>query len=208
MRSKSRIIISQHDLSFLRMRHYARFKVVTYGPCRNAAKVFIHVDMTPDKGVHLHVEARFDVGILAVGERPNKQIDLDQFAGAIVYIVHGRAGPIYFCSFSRLMLKMIGEPVGDGEFGIPLIELSLTHGNFAVTLTAFNVFLMEKLECNANPFQFLMYMLIVRISVHGLVRELLWIEETIDLGVFKGADIFVAYALLVSDVEHFTDRVP
>jgi hypothetical protein len=67
---------------------------------------------------------------------------------------------------------------------------------------------MEKFECDTNPFQLLMYMLIVRISVHGLVRELLRIEETIDLRFFKGADIFEAYALLVSDVEDFTDRVP
>jgi hypothetical protein len=103
---------------------------------------------------------------------------------------------------------MVGEPVGDSELSIPFVELSLAHGDLAVTLAAFDVFLMEKLECNANPFQFLVYMLVVRISVHGLIRELLWIEEAVDLRFFKGTDIVITNALLISDVEDFTDGVP
>ena len=63
----------------------------------------------------------------------------------------------------------------------PGFELGLAHGDLAVTFAAFDVFLMEKLEGNTYAFQFLMYMLVVRITVHGLVRELLRIEEAIDL---------------------------
>ena len=55
MRSQSRIIIGQDDLAFLRMRHNTGLKIVAYGSHRNAAKVFIHMDMASDKGIHLHV---------------------------------------------------------------------------------------------------------------------------------------------------------
>jgi hypothetical protein len=67
---------------------------------------------------------------------------------------------------------------------------------------------MEKLESDAYAFQFLMYMLVVRIPVHGLIRKLLRIEDAIDLCFLKGADIVVTDALLVSDVEDFTDGMP
>jgi hypothetical protein len=103
---------------------------------------------------------------------------------------------------------MVGEPVGDSELSIPFVELSLAHGDLAVTLAAFDVFLMEKLEGDTYAFQFLMYVLVVRITVHGLVRELFRIEDAIDLCFLKGADIVVTDALLVSDVEDFTDGMP
>jgi hypothetical protein len=137
--------------------------------------------MASDKGVHLHVQARFDVRILAVGERSDEQVDSNQFAGTHVYVVHGRTGPVDFRSLSGLVLEMIGEAVGDGEFGIPFVELCLAHGDLAVTFASFDVFLMEKLEGDTYAFQFLMYMLVFRITVHGLIRELLRIEEAIDL---------------------------
>ena len=181
MRAQGCIIISQYDLAFLWMRYNTGLKVVAHGPYRSAAKVFIHADMTPDKGIHLHVQARLDVGILAVGECSDEQVDRDQFAGAHVYVMHGWAGPVDFRTFSGLVLEMVGEAVGDGEFGIAFIELGLAHGDLAVTFAAFDVFLMEKLEGYTYAFQFLMYMLVVRITVHGLVRELLRIEEAIDL---------------------------
>ena len=163
------------------MRYNAGLKIVAYGPYWSAAKVFIHTDMAPDKGVHLHVQARLDVGILAVGERSDEQVDRNQFAGAHVHVVHGRTGPVDFRSLPGLVLEMVGETVCDGEFGITFVKLCLAHGDLTVTFAAFDVFLMEKLEGNTYVFQFLMYMLIIRITVHGLVRELLRIEEAIDL---------------------------
>ena len=208
MRTQGRIIISQDDLSFLGMRYDTGLKVVAHGPYRSAAKVFIHADMASDKGVHLHVQARFDVRILAVGERPDEQVDRDQFASTHVYVVHGWTGPVDFRSLSGLVFEMVGEAVCDGEFGIPFVELCLAHGDLAVTFAAFDVFLMEKLEGDTYAFQFLMYVLVVRITVHGLVRELFRIEDAIDLCFLKGADIVVTDALLVSDVEDFTDGMP
>ena len=208
MRTQGRIIISQDDLSFLGMRYDTGLKVVAHGLYRSAAKVFIHADMTPDKGVHLHVQARLNVRILAVGERSDEQVDRDQFAGVHVHVVHSRTGPVDFRSLSGLMFEMVGEAVCDGEFGIPFVELCLAHGDLAVTFAAFDVFLMEKLEGDTYAFQFLMYMLVVRITVHGLVRELFRIEDAIDLCFLKGADIVVTNALLVSDVEDFTDGMP
>ena len=171
MRTQGRIIISQDDLSFLGMRYDTGLKVVAHGLYRSAAKVFIHADMTPDKGVHLHVQARLNVRILAVGERSDEQVDRDQFAGVHVHVVHSRTGPVDFRSLSGLVFEMVGEAVCDGEFGIPFVELCLAHGDLAVTFAAFDVFLMEKLEGDTYAFQFLMYMLVVRITVHGLVRE-------------------------------------
>ena len=53
MRSKSRVIICQNDLAFLWMRHDTSFEVIAYCPYRSTAKVLIHADMAPDKGVHL-----------------------------------------------------------------------------------------------------------------------------------------------------------
>jgi hypothetical protein len=103
---------------------------------------------------------------------------------------------------------MVGEPVGDSELSIPFVELGLAHWDLAVTLAAFDVFLMEKLESDAYTFQFLMYTLIVRIAVHGLVRELLRVKESVDLRLPKCSDIVVTNALLVSDVEDITDRMP
>ena len=106
------------------------------------------------------------------------------------------------------MLEVVGESVRDSEFGISLVELGLTHGDLTVTLAAFDVFLMEKLERDANPFQFLMYMLVVRIAVHGLVCKLLRVKEAVDLRFLKCSDIVIADALLVSDIEDFTDGMP
>lgn len=84
-------------------------------------------------------------------------------------------------SLSGLVFEMVGEAVCDGEFGIPFVELCLAHGDLAVTFAAFDVFLMEKLEGDTYAFQFLMYVLVVRITVHGLVRELFRIEDAIVL---------------------------
>ena len=53
-----------------------------------------------------------------------------------------------------------------------------------------------------------MYVFIVRIAVHGLVRELLWIEEAIDLRFLKVTDIVVAESFRVSDAKDFTDGMP
>ena len=200
--------MSQDDLPFLRMGHNTGLKVVTYRLNRSAAKVFIHADMAPDKGVHLHIQARFDVGILAVSERSDEQVDRDQFTGAHVNIVHRRTGPVYFRTFAGLVLEMVGEAVGDGEFSIALVELGLTHRDLTVTLTAIEVFLMEEFKGNTYPFQFLMYMLVVRIAIHGLVCKLLWVEEAVDLRFPKDTDIIVMNALFVSDVEDFTDGMP
>ena len=122
--------------------------------------------------------------------------------------MHGRAGPVDFRSFTGLVFKMVGEPVGDGEIGITFVELGLAHWDLAVTLAAFDVFLMEKFESDAYPFQFLMHVFVIRIAVQGLVRELLWVEEAVDRRFLKSADIVVANALLVSDVENLTDGMP
>ena len=112
------------------MRHNTGLKIVAYDSHRNAAKVFIHMDMASDKGIHLHVQARLNVGILAVKERSDEQI------------VHGRAGPIDFCTFSRLVLEMVRETVGDGEFSVSLVELGFSHRDLAVPLAAFDILLM------------------------------------------------------------------
>ena len=58
MQSKSRVIICQNDLAFLWMRHDTSFEVIAYCPYRSTAKVLMHADMAPDKGVHLHIQTR------------------------------------------------------------------------------------------------------------------------------------------------------
>ena len=50
-----------------------------------------------------------------------------------------------------------------------------------------------------------MYVFVVRIAVHGLVRKFLRIEEAVDLLFLKIADIAIADTLFVSDVEDVTD---
>ena len=122
--------------------------------------------------------------------------------------MHGWSGPIDLCSFTGLVLEVVSETIGDSEFGVSLVKLSLAHGDLPIPFTAVDILLMEKLEGHAYFFQFLMHMLVVRISVHGLVRKLLRIEDVIDLRIVKGADIIVMDTFLISDVENLTDRVP
>jgi len=111
---------------------------------------------------------------------------------------------------ARLVSKVIDrrEKVTREAYVASLVELGLTHWNLAVTLATFDVFLMEKFESDAYPFQFLMHVFVIRIAVHGLVRELLRVKESVDLRLPKCSDIVVTNALLVSDVEDFTDRMP
>ena len=208
MRSKSRVVICQNDLAFLWMRHDTSFEIIAYCPYRSTAKILIHVDMAPNKGVHLHIQTWFYIRILTIRECSDEQIDSDQFTGAHVHVVHGWSGPIDFYPLPGLVLEMVGETIGDSEFSVSLVKLSLAHGNRPIPFTAFDILLMEKLEGHAYFFQLLMYMLVVRISVHGLVRKLLRIEDVIDLRIVKGADIIVMDTFLISDVENLTDRVP
>ena len=115
---------------------------VSYDPHWDTAKVFIHVDMASDKGIHFHVQARLNVGILAVRERSDEQIDRDQFTCVYIHIAHGRAGSIDFCTFSRLLLKMVRETVGNSEFRVSFIELGFSHRDLAVPLAAFDILFM------------------------------------------------------------------
>ncbi len=50
---------------------------------------------------------------------------------------------------------------------------------------------MEQLEGHANLLQFLMYVVVIRVAIHGLVRELFRIEKAIDLRFLKCADIII-----------------
>ena len=52
-----------------------------------------------------------------------------------------------------------------------------------------------------------MYVFVVRITVHGLVRKFLRIEEAVDLLFFKISDIVITDSLLVRNVENVTDRM-
>ena len=52
-----------------------------------------------------------------------------------------------------------------------------------------------------------MYVFVIRVTVQGFIRILLWIKEMVYLRFPKSTDIFVLDALLVSNVEDFTDRM-
>ena len=97
---------------------------------------------------------------------------------------------------------------GNSELSVSLVKFGLAHGDFAIPFAALDVFLMKKFEGHADFLQLLMYVFIVRIAVHGLVRELLRIEEAIDLRFLKITDIVVADSFRVSDVKDFTDGMP
>ena len=58
-------------------------------PCMNAFKEFIHMDMSPDKGIHLHIQCRFYIGVLTVRKRADKEVYRNYFAGGSIYITHG-----------------------------------------------------------------------------------------------------------------------
>ena len=53
-----------------------------------------------------------------------------------------------------------------------------------------------------------MYVVIIRVTIHGLVCILFRIEKMIDLRFFKCTDIIISDALLIGDVEHFVDGMP
>ena len=63
----SLIRVREDDLAVLWMFDYTGLEIITHCPCRDAAKVLIHVDVAPDPGIHLHVECGFDIGVTAVG---------------------------------------------------------------------------------------------------------------------------------------------
>ena len=79
---------------------------------------------------------------MAIRERSGEQIDRDQFTWAYIHIAHGRAGPIDFCTFSRLVLEMVRETVGDGDFSVSFVELGFSHRDLAGPLDAFDILLM------------------------------------------------------------------
>ena len=140
--------------------------------------------------------------------RSLRLFDSDQFTGAHVHVVHGCSRPIDLCPLTGLVLEVVGETIGDSEFGVSLVKLGLVHEDLPISFTAVDILLMEEHEGHAYFFQFLMHMLVVRISVHGFVRKLLRIEDAIDLRIVKGSDIVVMDTFLVSDAENLTDRVP
>ena len=62
------ICICQNNLAVLRawMLCNAGFKIVADCSDRNTVKVLVHMDMTPEPGVHLHIESRLNECIPAV----------------------------------------------------------------------------------------------------------------------------------------------
>ena len=61
VRAKSFIVISKDDLSLLRVSHDSSLKIVADCTGRNSSEVFIHIDMTANERIHLHVETRLNI---------------------------------------------------------------------------------------------------------------------------------------------------
>ena len=69
------VILCQDDISILGMLYHAGFQVVANRPGRNAAEVFIHVDMGAQERIHFHIRTGFHVRILTVWKRCYEQIN-------------------------------------------------------------------------------------------------------------------------------------
>ena len=67
-----------------------------------------HVNITGNPRFHIHVQSRFNVNILTVGETGNKQIYLCPFTRKTVHNGHRFACPVNFSLICRLVFNMTG----------------------------------------------------------------------------------------------------
>ena len=68
------------------MLNHTGLEVVANGPDRYAFKEFIHMDMTSEPCILLHVKTGFHIRILAIGECRNKQINGNKLSCFYVHI--------------------------------------------------------------------------------------------------------------------------
>ena len=106
--------------------------------------------MTAYKGIHLHIEARLHIGILAVRKRTHKQVNGSDFTSRGIHIVHRRTRPVNFGNSAGLMLQMVGQFVYDGKTAVTITELCVSHWEFSFSFAFFLILLPKELQRHAN----------------------------------------------------------
>ena len=187
------------------MRNNTCLQVITDRTDRYSAKVLVHMDMASNKCIHFHVQAWFHIGVLAIRQSADKEIYSNDFTGRLIHIPHCRTGPVNLQAFSGLMEQMVCQTVGNCIFSISLIELCLPHRKLVVPLTTVGIFLIEKFECDARLFQFLVDMFIIWIGEQDFTGMFIGKEKAIDFVFFHLTNIIITDAFFIRDVKHFTD---
>lgn len=132
--------ICEDDLAFLRGLDHAGLQVVANGSYRNAAEVLIHVDVAPDPGVHLHIKGGLDIGVTAVGQAGNKEIDFDLFAVRLGD-PHCWAAPVHFATLPRFMLEVAADRRFRAILVVVVTELCFPDRDVAFGKALFSVLL-------------------------------------------------------------------
>ena len=132
--------ICEDDLAFLRVLDHAGLQVVANGSYRNAAEVLIHVDVAPDPGVHLHIKGGLDIGVTAVGQAGNKEIDFDLLAVRLGD-PHCWAAPVHFATLPRFMLEVAADRRFRAILVVVVTELCFPDRDVAFGKALFSVLL-------------------------------------------------------------------
>ena len=190
------------------MRHDACFQIVADRPCRDAAKVFIHMDVAAQKRVHIHLQAGFCVRRLAVRKRCHKGMNFDQFAGLSIDIVHIGAGPVDFAAFPRFMADPVRQVVLKHVFGLAFVEFCLSHGERSPGSAFFYIFIVKELQRDTGFLQFSVDVFVVRIREHHLFLMFIRIDDAVHLIFSEVPHICIMDPFFVGDAENLADRVP
>ena len=190
------------------MRHDACFQIVADRPCRDTAKVFIHVDVTAQERVHIHFQAGFHVRILTVRKRCYKEMNFDQFAGLSIDVVHVGAGPVNFAAFSRFMADPARQVVLEHVFGVAFVELCLSHGDCSPGSAFFYVLIVKELQRDTGFLQFFVNVFVVRGLEHHLFLMFIRIDDAVHLIFSEIPHICIMDPFFVGDAENLADRVP
>ena len=72
----------------------------------NSAEEFIHIHMSTDPVLQLHIRQYFGIGVLTVRKNRNEHISIGRFPGIRIYDRNFCPGPVYLNAFSCLVLLM------------------------------------------------------------------------------------------------------
>ena len=188
------------------MRDDACLQVVADSAARNSAEECVHVDMAAQPAALLAVQARFDVGILAVRQSRHEQVDFRDFAGHAVHDLHGLAAPVHFARLAGLVLQVVRE-AAFGDVGLVAeAELRVAAGELPCGLAGLLMLLPEQLQGHADTLELLVDIRIVRLLVEHLGCELPRVEAAVYLVVREAFDVLERYARFCSEAQHLVDR--
>ena len=116
------------------------FGCLAYGAYRHATKELIHMYMTAEPRVLLHIKAWFYIGILAIWKCCYKQINFYNFACLSINISHSWTAPINFAPDSRFMCQVIGKGFCGYKCTVIFAKFRITYRYFTFGFTPGFVF--------------------------------------------------------------------